>query len=171
MAPVPFANDYRLRTAVFDGACFICHKFTPVVLISSAEGTAQTKDWFHFCPHHAQDAAICRCLNSPTTPPSQPPKITDSKASPTLPKAPNNPGKDSGEQPLTPNSPSTTDAPAEKAATTSPQSTPAASAQPRRYALHRSLFYLRESQYQQKIEQRKLHELTRAFPATPTSRP
>ncbi|KAJ1970833.1 hypothetical protein H4R35_005629 [Dimargaris xerosporica] len=175
MAPVPFANDYCLRTAVSDGACFICHKFTPVVLISSAEGTAQAKDWFHFCPHHAQDATICRCLNNSSVTPPHSLKAADSKAPPKPTKASRNSNKDSGEQPsasgLAPNSPSATDASTKEPAAASPQSTSAAPATPRRYALHRSLFYFRESLYQQKMEQRKLHEIAKAFPATPTSRP
>ncbi|KAJ1912632.1 hypothetical protein IWQ60_009581 [Tieghemiomyces parasiticus] len=181
MAQVPFPNVYRLRTATGEGSCAICFKVTPALLITTnVEGA---KDWFYCCAAHVKDPNVCTCLNPPPAPP--PPAISSPRGNS---KAKDKKGKSAGDKKedkpkggmaedkaeeksegdkLTDTIPGTFPTASSPAAVV-PAETPRG---PFNFALHRSLFYFRESEYRKKVDQQRAAELAKRFPDVPSALP
>ncbi|KAI9313498.1 VPS4-associated protein 1 [Dichotomocladium elegans] len=65
-------NLYMARMATQERPCFICSKFTPVVLTTTAEDASD--DWFYVCRTHLGDRNFCTKIGGPVLPSSSPPK-------------------------------------------------------------------------------------------------
>ncbi|ODQ82985.1 hypothetical protein BABINDRAFT_5863 [Babjeviella inositovora NRRL Y-12698] len=60
---LPFPNSYQLKQVAAADAksCFICYKFTPVVLITTAGGTP---DFFYACKTHLSDTNFATIIHN-----------------------------------------------------------------------------------------------------------
>ncbi|KAJ1986565.1 hypothetical protein H4R33_003288 [Dimargaris cristalligena] len=177
MSPAPFPNVYVLRTAAKEGSCFICSKITPSLLLTAETGLAATpaaKDWFYCCPAHAKDPTALTCLNPPAPPKPavvEPPpaKRNTTKKTTKAKKGDEGEASDKAASPEKTDSSGSNPAPVEEKPTL--PSAPSEPQGPLKYALHRSLYYLRESQYQDKINHQKALEMAKRFPSVPRSLP
>lgn len=62
-------NVYRARLATQERPCFVCSKFTPVVLTSADESNT---DWFYVCRSHLGDHNFCTRIGGEPKPASRP---------------------------------------------------------------------------------------------------
>ncbi|KAI8065717.1 VPS4-associated protein 1 [Gongronella butleri] len=71
MPPKDFSNQYIARLTADERPCFVCSKFTTVVLTSANGSNA---DWFYVCRAHLGDTHFCTKLGGNTPPVAAKPK-------------------------------------------------------------------------------------------------
>ncbi|KAJ1956148.1 hypothetical protein IWQ62_005369 [Dispira parvispora] len=168
MSQAPFPNSYRFRTSTAEGSCFVCHKLTTALLITDPSSALQPTDWFYCCVRHAKDPSVCTLLNPIVTDPEPSTPMTKTSGSKPL----DNPEDTKTSSPKDPPSEKTTqdkEKPTETSASEGGNLAPTPAArEPSRFRLHRNLMYLRESQYQQKVDYRKAQEMLQQSPSVPS---
>ncbi|KAI9145611.1 hypothetical protein BKA69DRAFT_1048623 [Paraphysoderma sedebokerense] len=151
---VPFQNLYTLRTSTKENSCWICSKFTPLILTSSSD-----KDWFYICRVHLSDKNFCKHVN-PTVVSESPVRSQTSKTSNDAPPSSSNTSKANNSE---------KGKSADPVPSTSTQVSPAITQkkEPPQYQLDSKIFYMRESNYKQKQSQKRQKELMERLPTVP----
>ncbi|KAJ1651088.1 hypothetical protein IWQ61_008262 [Dispira simplex] len=168
MSRAPFPNSYRFRTSTAEGSCFFCHKLTTALLITDPASALQPKDWFYCCVGHAKDSSVCTLLNPFVTDPE--PTMSTTEGSASLVSNKDNDTKTTSPKDTASETPTQDkQQPGETLAVSeggNPSLTPVAR-QSSLFCLHHNLFYIRESQYQRKIDYQKAQEMLQRFPLVP----
>lgn len=195
-----FQNLYVARLTTQDRPCFVCNKFTAVVLTSADNSNA---DWFYICRSHLADTNFCsRIGGTPPLPKSpkstpkgkqeqqQPPPESDSFAdlftsigsawSSWRRKTDNKKKEDGKEQGKNEPKPKEDEEPTQEQQdekgprTPSPPPAPnQQQQQPVRFILHRDYFYLRQREHIRKAQKKEANEKLKAlqFSEVPKHRP
>ncbi|KAI8319523.1 hypothetical protein GQ54DRAFT_34083 [Martensiomyces pterosporus] len=160
-------NRYVQRTAVKEGACFICGSLTSNIFVTEQ---STPRDWFYVCAKHTSHPAFCTALgsggnesakngvaNSPQIADKAEAKPTaDNQAAKKDESAEGKPGsKESG------------------SGEGSGKPAPATAAPPARkiYVLHKDYMYLRQRPFIKKWESEQADILAKRLPSVPRGRP
>ncbi|KAI9225535.1 MAG: hypothetical protein DHS80DRAFT_33623 [Piptocephalis tieghemiana] len=141
-----FLYSYQERRSLKEGSCDTCYRPTHHLLITAAKSgdpAPSTVDWFYSCPSHLADMAFCQLVpgSGPQPPPTPPSASRQAQVNQTK--------STQSEDNNTSSSSSSSSSSSQKSPSSSiPPDTPSPKVhQPKLYALHRDIFYLRQRRY------------------------
>ncbi|KAJ2831120.1 hypothetical protein GGI24_001685 [Coemansia furcata] len=152
-------NCYTQRTAAKDGACFVCNRFTPNVLITDHGAPS---DWFYVCPEHTSSSTFCTSTASGSADSAATPVKQGGSKDPSIAADATKPSTAKTETEA-----EVTDGKDSEVVQT-PLILPPAKTY---YTLNKDFFYLRQRPFIKRWEQEKDKSFAQSFPSVPHGRP
>lgn len=188
-SPQRLQNLYVARPTAQERPCFVCNKFTSVVLTSADNSNA---DWFYVCRAHLGDFNFCSKLggnNKPVKSPTEVKKETLANRPPESDsvtelvssigsawkswRGSNKKTEEEDEKEKKKDEEETKSKQEEAPPSSPPPSTPSSPQQPIRFIIQRDYFYLRQREFTKKAQKKEATEKlkTLQFPEVPKNMP
>jgi hypothetical protein len=159
---VPFSNLYTKKTATAESSCWVCGKLTQLVL------THNDIDWFFTCVGHLRDASFCKPVPLPP-----PPKVPEKDVTPPSPKKLKSETEEGGTDAETKPKQDKKEEKKPKKPVKKPEPVaappPLPADQHKQFILDAKLFYMRQSQYRNKLQAKAARQVSQQLPSVPRS--